>query len=126
MTRRAFVTGAAGQDGTYLVDFLLGKGYEVHGLVRRKVVPTRSRLHIHVGADLEALLRRVKPDEIYNLASQSHPGESFENPIHSLDVDGLGALRLLDAARKLRRPPRIFQAGSSGPRSVATVHRSPA
>ncbi|MDP6442795.1 MAG: GDP-mannose 4,6-dehydratase [Pirellulaceae bacterium] len=131
--RRALVTGITGQDGSYLAELLLAKGYEVHGLVRRSSTfnTTRiehiyndphdeGRLHLHHGdlADggcLTNLVMGIEPDEIYNLAAQSHVRVSFDQPIYSVDIGAVGALRLLDAARQLnsRRPVRFYQASSS-------------
>jgi GDPmannose 4,6-dehydratase len=123
--RKAFVTGITGQDGSYLVELLLEKGYEVHGLVRRsssfntwRIDEVRDRLILHYGdlVDQNSLMRTlslVGPDEIYNLAAQSHVKVSFEMPEYTASVTGLGVLRLLDAVRDLELPARVYQAGSS-------------
>ena len=123
--RKAMITGITGQDGSYLAEFLLEKGYEVHGLVRRsssfntwRIDHVRDRLVLHYGdlVDQNSLVRTlgsVGPDEIYNLAAQSHVKVSFEMPDYTADVTGLGVLRLLDAVRELGSKARIYQAGSS-------------
>ena len=132
MPRVAFVTGLTGQDGSYLAELLLSKGYEVHGLLRRTSTWTTERIdHLrhephtagpklfrHYGdltdaASLTGLLRDIRPDEVYNLAAQSHVKVSFENPIYTVDVDAIGALRVLEAVRLLDRPVRVYQASSS-------------
>jgi GDPmannose 4,6-dehydratase len=124
-TRKAFITGITGQDGSYLAELLLDKGYEVHGLVRRsssfntwRIDHVRERIALHYGdlVDQNSLLRTlgsVAPDEVYNLAAQSHVAVSFEMPEYTTDVTGQGVLRLLDAVRDLKLPARIYQAGSS-------------
>ncbi|MFZ1930340.1 MAG: GDP-mannose 4,6-dehydratase, partial [Candidatus Sulfotelmatobacter sp.] len=114
--KKALITGITGQDGSYLAEFLLTKGYEVHGIKRRSSllnteridhlyedphVPDR-RFFLHYGdmTDANSLIRvveRVQPDEIYNLAAQSHVAVSFEQPEYTANADGLGTLRLLDA-----------------------------
>jgi GDPmannose 4,6-dehydratase len=123
--RKAFVTGITGQDGSYLAELLLEKGYEVHGLVRRsssfntwRIDDVRDRLILHYGdlVDQNSLMRTLElvgPDEIYNLAAQSHVKVSFEMPEYTASVTGLGVLRLLDAVRDLELPARVYQAGSS-------------
>ncbi len=130
----ALITGITGQDGSYLAEFLLAKGYRVHGLVRRSSTLSRSRidhlfdrdksdiedqhLQLHYG-DLNdsggvlSLLLRIKPDEIYNLGAQAHVKVSFEMPEYTGEVTGLGALRIFEAVREAGIFPRIFQAGSS-------------
>ncbi len=125
MSRRALITGITGQDGSYLAELLLGKGYEVHGLVRRsssfntwRIDHVRDQLVLHYGdlVDQNSLVRtldKVEPDEVYNLAAQSHVKVSFEMPDYTSDVTGLGVLRLLDAVRELGSKARIYQAGSS-------------
>ena len=124
-SRKAFITGVTGQDGSYLAELLLDKGYEVHGLVRRsssfntwRIDGIRDRLALHYGdlVDQNSLVRTlgaVGPDEIYNLAAQSHVKVSFEMPEYTTDVTALGVLRLLDAVRELGLPARVYQAGSS-------------
>jgi len=132
--RRAFVTGITGQDGSYLAELLLAKGYEVHGLVRRASTfnteriehlyqdphEPNPRLHLHYGdltdgTSLTNLLLSLEPDEIYNLGAQSHVRVSFDQPLYTVDVDALGTIRLLEAARLLNRqhPVRVYQASSS-------------
>jgi GDPmannose 4,6-dehydratase len=122
---RAFVTGITGQDGSYLAELLLEKGYEVHGLVRRsssfntwRIDRVRDRIQLHYGdlVDQYSLVRTlesVQPDEVYNLAAQSHVKVSFEMPEYTADVTGIGMLRLLDALRELKLKVRVYQAGSS-------------
>jgi GDPmannose 4,6-dehydratase len=124
-SKKALVTGITGQDGSYLAELLLEKGYEVHGLVRRsssfntwRIDAIRDRLILHYGdlVDQNSLVRTlesVKPDEIYNLASQSHVKVSFEMPEYTANVTGMGVLRLLDAVRELGLETRVYQAGSS-------------
>jgi GDPmannose 4,6-dehydratase len=123
--KRAFITGITGQDGSYLAELLLGKGYEVHGLVRRsssfntwRIDHIRDRLILHYGdlVDQNSLvrtLRVVEPDELYNLAAQSHVKVSFEMPEYTGNVTALGVLRLLDAVHEIGLPTRVYQAGSS-------------
>lgn len=131
-TKRALITGITGQDGSYLTEFLLAKGYEVHGLVRRSSTFNRGRiehlfkdiakdapnLQLHYGdlADSNSLIRVLaiaKPDEIYNLAAQSHVGVSFDMPEYTGDVTGIGTTRLLEALRTSGLPSRFYQASSS-------------
>jgi GDPmannose 4,6-dehydratase len=124
-TRKAFITGITGQDGSYLAELLLEKGYEVHGLVRRsssfntwRIDHIRDRIALHYGdlVDQNSLVRTlgaVAPDEVYNLAAQSHVKVSFEMPDYTADVTGQGVLRLLDAVRELKLKSRVYQAGSS-------------
>jgi GDPmannose 4,6-dehydratase len=130
--KRALITGITGQDGSYLAELLLGKGYEVHGLVRRtstfttaRIEPlygdehdpaTRLRLHYGDLNDSSSLLRvlaTVNPDEVYNLGAQSHVRVSFEIPEYTVEVAGVGTLRLLEAMRNLGISPRFYQASSS-------------
>ena len=123
--KKAFVTGITGQDGSYLAELLLAKGYEVHGLVRRsssfntwRIDHIRDRLILHYGdlVDQNSLMRTLEsvgPDEIYNLAAQSHVKVSFEMPEYTGNVTAMGVLRLLDAVRELELPARVYQAGSS-------------
>lgn len=118
MPRKALITGITGQDGSYLTEFLLSKGYEVHGIIRRSsnfntqrlehiyIDPHNSSAHmkLHYGdlSDASALRKWVDticPDEVYNLGAQSHVGVSFENPDYTADVVATGALRLLEAVR---------------------------
>ena len=127
--KKALITGITGQDGSYLAEFLLEKGYEVHGIIRRSSVKTTERidhllaknlLKIHEGdlTDSSSLIRivgEVQPDEIYNLAAQSHVGVSFEAAEYTGDVDALGVLRILEAVHinKLDKKTRIYQASTS-------------
>ncbi|MEP7133110.1 MAG: GDP-mannose 4,6-dehydratase, partial [Acidobacteriota bacterium] len=130
--KKALLTGITGQDGSYLVELLLSKGYEVHGIIRRSSSfntariehldrspqsPDR-RLTLHYGdlndaSSLNRVLRVVEPDEIYNLGAQSHVKVSFDTPEYTGEVTGLGATRLLEAVRELEIRPRIYQASSS-------------
>jgi GDPmannose 4,6-dehydratase len=133
--KRALITGITGQDGSYLAEFLLGKqDYEVHGLVRRSSSLNRQRidhlfspdaaggdrLHLHYAdlsdaSSLALITEQIRPDEIYNLGAQSHVRVSFDQPLYTADVVGLGTLRLLEAVRQLNRskPVRFYQASSS-------------
>jgi GDPmannose 4,6-dehydratase len=122
---RALITGITGQDGSYLAELLLAKGYEVHGLVRRsssfntaRIDPIRERLTLHYGdlvdsASLHAMLKRSEPDEVYNLAAQSHVRVSFEMPEYTCDVTAAGVGRLLEAMRTIGCKARFYQASSS-------------
>ncbi len=129
---RALITGITGQDGSYLAELLLGKGYEVHGVVRRSSSFNTGRIDhlyedphaperhliLHYGdlndaSSLNRLLRVVRPDEIYNLGAQTHVRVSFDTPDYTSEVTGLGCLRLLEAVRELQIRPRIYQASSS-------------
>jgi GDPmannose 4,6-dehydratase len=123
--KRAFVTGITGQDGSYLAELLLEKGYEVHGLVRRsssfntwRIDHIRDRISLHYGDlvdqySLVRTLQKVIPDEVYNLAAQSHVKVSFDMPEYTADVTAVGVLRLLGAVREIGVPTRFYQAGSS-------------
>jgi dTDP-4-dehydrorhamnose reductase len=130
--RRALITGITGQDGSYLAELLLEKGYEVHGLIRRASTFNTSRidhlyrdpheegarLFLHYGdlsdgARMVTLLHRIQPDEIYHLAAQSHVRVSFDEPEHTGDTTGLGTTRLLEALRITELPARFYQASSS-------------
>ncbi|MCS1408615.1 MAG: GDP-mannose 4,6-dehydratase [Verrucomicrobia subdivision 3 bacterium] len=130
--RRALITGITGQDGSYLAEFLLGKGYEVHGIVRRTSIFNRGRidpivadynretkrLFLHYGdltdsTALGRLLREIQPEEVYNLAAQSHVKVSFENPGYTADVVGMGTLRILESIRQTNPEIRFYQASSS-------------
>jgi GDPmannose 4,6-dehydratase len=131
MARTALITGITGQDGSYLAEFLLEQGYQVHGLVRRSSSESTGRIahllaakriELHHGdlsdaGGLRELIDRVEPDELYNLAAQSHVKVSFDQPEYTVDVTGLGVVRLLEALRaRLRagcKPTRFYQAGSS-------------
>ena len=125
--KKALITGVAGQDGSYLAEFLLGIGYEVHGVVRRSSLPNTGRIShlldnenliIHYGdlsdsSRMVRLLTEVKPDEIYNLAAQSHVMMSFGEPEYTGNTTGLGALRLLEGIRIAGLDAKYYQASSS-------------
>jgi GDPmannose 4,6-dehydratase len=126
--KRALITGITGQDGSYLAELLLEKGYEVHGIIRRastfntgRIDHIFDRLNIHHGdltdgSSLNRLLRKIEPDEIYHLAAQSHVRVSFDVPEYTADVTGLGTVRLLEAIRSIKDDgihPRYYQASSS-------------
>jgi GDPmannose 4,6-dehydratase len=125
--KKAFITGITGQDGSYLAELLLDKGYEVHAILRRASVFTTQRIeHIlkhksmytHHGdltdsSNLHRLLMSIKPNEVYNLGAQSHVAVSFEVPEYTADVVGLGAIRLLDAVRDLGPNCKYYQASTS-------------
>jgi len=129
--RRALITGITGQDGSYLAELLLAKGYEVHGLVRRASTFNRERIDhlretpgfhgryaLHYGdlSDADSLhdvVATTRPDEVYNLAAQSHVGISFRQPTYTGEVVGLGTIRLLEAIRQRRPEARFYQASSS-------------
>lgn len=132
--KKALITGITGQDGSYLAEFLLDKGYEVHGVWRRASLfnteridhlnefmhGSNKRLFLHYGdlsdsSNLIRLLREIEPDEVYNLAAQSHVAVSFESPEFTADVDALGALRLLEGIRilGLEKKTRFYQASTS-------------
>jgi GDPmannose 4,6-dehydratase len=125
--KRALITGVTGQDGSYLAELLLEKGYEVHGLLRRTSQYNRQRIataernpafKLHYGdlGDSNSLFRAVltsQPDEVYNLAAQSHVQVSFEVPEYTADVDATGTMRLLDAVRAVAPHARYYQASSS-------------
>ena len=128
--KKAFITGITGQDGSYLTELLLEKGYEVHGIVRRSSSLVRSRIeHLYFaykdkrlflhygdlsdGTNISRLLYTVQPDEIYNLAAQSHVRISFDIPVYTSDVDGVGTVRLLEAIKDSGIKPKFYQASSS-------------
>ena len=135
MTKRALITGINGQDGVYLSELLLGKGYEVHGIIRRASMSNtgklermlermgdeaRGRLKLHYGdlidgGALAALVAKVRPDEVYNLAAQSHVKVSFDNPEFTAQVDAVGTLKVLEAIRLagLEKTCRFYQASTS-------------
>lgn len=134
MKKKALITGITGQDGSYLAEFLLQKGYEVHGIKRRSSLfntqridhiyedphQDKARFKLHYGdltdsSNLTRLLRDIEPDEVYNLGAQSHVAVSFESPEYTADVDALGALRLLEAIRflGLDKKTRYYQASTS-------------
>ena len=127
--KKAFITGVTGQDGSFLSEFLLEKGYEVHGMIRRTSTDFRERIahleglpnfHLHYGhmgdsMSLIQIINKVRPDEIYNLAAQSHVQVSFDSPEFTADVDATGVLRILEAVRQcgLADSCRIYQASTS-------------
>ncbi|MCS6980262.1 MAG: GDP-mannose 4,6-dehydratase [Flavobacteriales bacterium] len=134
MTKRALITGITGQDGAYLAEFLLQKGYEVHGIKRRSSLfntdridhlyqdphDANTRFHLHYGdltdsLNLTRIIQEVQPDEIYNLGAMSHVKVSFEEPEYVASADGLGALRILEAVRLLglAERTRVYQASTS-------------
>ena len=134
MTKRALITGITGQDGSYLAEFLLEKGYEVHGIKRRAssfntqridhiyedLHEKHPKLKLHYGdltdtSNLTRIMREVEPDEVYNLGAQSHVAVSFESPEYTADVDAMGTLRLLEAIRflGLEEKSRFYQASTS-------------
>jgi GDPmannose 4,6-dehydratase len=134
MAKKALITGVTGQDGAYLAEFLLGKGYEVHGIKRRSSSFNTDRidhlyqdphergvrLHLHYGdltdsTNLIRIVKQVQPDEIYNLAAQSHVAVSFETPEYTANADAIGTLRLLEAIRilGLEQKTRFYQASTS-------------
>ena len=123
--KRALITGITGQDGSYLAELLLAKGYEVHGLIRRsssfntqRIDHIFDRLKLHHGdlsdsGNLTTLLLHISPHEVYNLAAQSHVRVSFDVPEYTGQVTGIGCVRLLEAIRQLGLHPRFYQASSS-------------
>ncbi len=125
--KKALITGITGQDGSYLTELLLEKNYQVHGIVRRASLFNRHRiehlkdnpnLHLHYGdmtdsSNLNRILEKVQPDEIYNLAAQSHVGVSFEVPEYTAEVDAVGTLRFLDAINETGVKTRFYQASTS-------------
>jgi GDPmannose 4,6-dehydratase len=148
--KRALITGITGQDGSYLAELLLGKGYEVHGVVRRSssfnterldriyqdphVPDYRLRLHygdLDDGSGLSNLMRRIRPDEVYNLGAQSHVRVSFDMPEYTASSVAMGTLRLLEAIRELDTKCRFYQAsssemyGSTPPPQSETTHFQP-
>jgi GDPmannose 4,6-dehydratase len=153
MTKRALISGITGQDGSYLAELLLAKGYEVHGIVRRSSSFNTGRLDeiyqdphdpnyrmrlvygdLNDASSLNRILRMVKPDEIYNLGAQSHVRVSFDVPEYTAEITGLGTVRMLEAIRESGIQPRFYQASSSelfgsspAPQSETTVFhpRSP-
>ncbi|MFI5379727.1 MAG: GDP-mannose 4,6-dehydratase [Tepidisphaerales bacterium] len=141
-TRRALITGITGQDGSYLAEFLLGKGYEVHGLIRRSSTfntdriehlyhdphDPDARLFLHYGdltdgPGLRNVLTKVQPHEVYNLGAQSHVRVSFDQPVYTVQVDALGTINLLEAIRDTKLPTRVYQASSS--EMFGKVHETP-
>ena len=132
MPKKALITGITGQDGSYLAELLLAKGYEVFGIIRRSSSFNTGRInHLYQdpheqgtrlrliygdlsdGSNLATILNEVQPDEVYNLGAQSHVRVSFDQPIYTSQIDAIGALRLLEALRLMKKPPRFYQASSS-------------
>jgi len=132
MSKKALITGITGQDGSYLAELLLGKGYEVHGIIRRASTfntgrleaiyedphVSDKRLFLHYGdlsdaSGLARLIGQIQPAEIYNLAAQSHVRVSFDSPEYTADITGTGTVRLLEAIRETGIKPRFYQASSS-------------
>jgi GDPmannose 4,6-dehydratase len=130
--KKALITGITGQDGSYLAELLLEKGYEVHGIIRRASTFNTKRidhlyrdphingvkLFLHYGdltdgSNIARLMESIKPDEVYHLAAQSHVRVSFDIPEYTADVSGLGTLRILDAIKDLKKKPKFYQASSS-------------
>ena len=132
MSKKALITGITGQDGSYLAELLLAKGYEVHGIIRRASTfntgrldgiysdphAAKNKLFLHYGdlsdaSGLAALVSKVRPEEIYNLAAQSHVRVSFDSPEYTTDITATGAVRLLEAVRQTGLKSRYYQASSS-------------
>jgi GDPmannose 4,6-dehydratase len=132
MTKRALITGITGQDGSYLTELLISKGYEVHGVIRRSSSfntdriehiykdrhETGAKLTLHFGdlndaSSLQSILEEARPDEVYNLAAQSHVRVSFDIPEYTSEITGLGTIRLLEAIRRTKLTPKFYQASSS-------------
>jgi GDPmannose 4,6-dehydratase len=134
MTKKALITGITGQDGSYLAEFLINKGYEVHGIKRRTSLfntaridhlfsdphETEHKLHLHHGdmtdsSSIIGIVSKVQPDEIYNLAAQSHVAVSFEEPEYTANSDGFGVLRTLEAIRilGLEKKTKFYQSSTS-------------
>ena len=129
--KKALITGITGQDGSYLTELLLEKGYEVHGVIRRHSTPctdridhilsneeNEGRVFLHYGdltdsSNAHALIREIQPDEVYNLAAQSHVAVSFDVPEYTADATGVGTIRLLEAVRQSGIPIRFYQASTS-------------
>ncbi|HEG42712.1 MAG TPA: GDP-mannose 4,6-dehydratase [Phycisphaerales bacterium] len=131
MKKKALVTGITGQDGSYLAELLLSKGYEVWGILRRSSSFHTGRIdHLYKdpheadsfrlvygdlcdGSDLSTVINQIEPDEVYNLGAQSHVRVSFDMPIYTVDTNALGTLRLLEAIRNMKKPAKFYQASSS-------------
>ena len=132
MGKKAFITGITGQDGSYLAELLLSKGYEVHGLIRRSSTfntsridsiyidphDTHARLFLHYGdlsdsEQISNILYNIRPDEIYHLGAQSHVRVSFDTPEYTGNVTALGTTRILEAARRSNHGVKFYQASSS-------------
>ena len=141
--KRALITGVAGQDGSYLSEFLLGKGYEVHGILRRSSLEVKGRIshlydgpeknddfYIHYGdvtdpINVNSIILKTQPDEIYNLAAQSHVRVSFDIPNYTAKTDALGTLNILESIRQngLEKKCKFYQASTS--ELFGKVHESP-
>ena len=127
MAKKAFITGITGQDGSYLAELLLGKGYEVYGTIRRSSSFNTERIdhiynnpNLHLvygnlvdGSKLKDLFHDINPDEVYNLGAQSHVKVSFDEPVYTVTADAVGTLNVLEALRKLDKIPKFYQASSS-------------
>ena len=129
--KKALITGITGQDGSYLTELLLEKGYEVYGIIRRSSTFGTERIdHLYQdphkkpplklvygdltdGGNLSTILNDIQPDEVYNLGAQSHVRVSFDQPVYTVNTDALGTLRLLEAVRMMKNPPKFYQASSS-------------
>ena len=125
--KKAFITGITGQDGSYLTELLLDKGYEVHGILRRSSLFNTSRIdHLETNnnlytywgdltdsSNLHSLLNDIEPDEVYNLGAQSHVAVSFQVPEYTGEVDAIGTIRLLNAVKDLKNKPKFYQASTS-------------
>ena len=129
--KKALITGITGQDGSYLAELLLRKDYEVYGLIRRSSTFGTERIdHLYQdphkktplkliygdltdGGNLSTILNDIQPDEVYNLGAQSHVRVSFDQPVYTVNTDALGTLRLLEAVRMMKNPPKFYQASSS-------------
>ncbi|MCK4887221.1 MAG: GDP-mannose 4,6-dehydratase, partial [Planctomycetes bacterium] len=129
--KKALISGITGQDGSYLTEFLLKKGYHVWGIVRRSSSFNTRRIdHLYKdphnkpalrlvygdltdGSNLSMIMNDIKPDEVYNLGAQSHVRVSFDMPIYTANVDAIGTLRLLEAVRSMKNPAKFYQASSS-------------
>ena len=125
MSKSCLISGISGQDGSYLAELLLSKGYEVHGIVRRassqntpRLEAIKDKLHLHYGdmADSDAItpiMCNIKPNEVYNLAAQSHVMISFQTPEYTSEITALGATRLLESMRQYNPKAKFYQASSS-------------
>jgi GDPmannose 4,6-dehydratase len=125
MTKTALITGVAGQDGSYLSELLISKGYDVHGIVRRNSIPENQdsrikemRITTHYGDlldpySLTRILQEVNPDEVYNLGAQSHVRISFDMPSFTIQTNALGVLNMLEAIRQFNPKIKFYQASSS-------------
>jgi len=129
--KKVMITGITGQDGSYLSELLLEKGYEVHGVIRRHSTPCTERIDhllsdaqyderifLHYGdltdsSNAHTLIREIQPDEVYNLAAQSHVAVSFEVPEYTAEATGVGTIRLLEAVRQVKPDARFYQASTS-------------